>query len=121
MDARTVWLVIGFAGQALFFSRFLIQWLASERRRQSYVPTAFWFLSIGGGLTLLAYAIHRRDPVFIVGQATGILIYGRNLWFIYGPRGRGGGEPPRGSEGRSGTVQRVRLTSDEDRIDKTNG
>jgi lipid-A-disaccharide synthase-like uncharacterized protein len=90
VDAGTLWLVIGFAGQALFFSRFFVQWLASEKRRESYIPRAFWFLSLGGGLTLLAYAIHRRDPVFIVGQATGILIYGRNLWFIYGPRGRRG-------------------------------
>jgi lipid-A-disaccharide synthase-like uncharacterized protein len=90
VDAGTLWLVIGFAGQALFFSRFFVQWLASEKRRESYIPRAFWFLSLGGGLTLLAYAVHRRDPVFIAGQATGILIYGRNLWFIYGPRGRRG-------------------------------
>jgi lipid-A-disaccharide synthase-like uncharacterized protein len=92
VDAGTLWLVIGFAGQALFFSRFFVQWLASEKRRESYIPRAFWFLSLGGGLTLLAYAIHRRDPVFIAGQATGILIYGRNLWFIYGPRGRRGAQ-----------------------------
>jgi lipid-A-disaccharide synthase-like uncharacterized protein len=90
VDAGTLWLVIGFGGQALFFSRFFVQWLASEKRRESYIPRAFWFLSLGGGLTLLAYAVHRRDPVFIAGQATGILIYGRNLWFIYGPRGRRG-------------------------------
>lgn len=88
MDAHTVWYAVGFAGQALFFSRFFVQWLASERRRESHVPNAFWFLSIGGGLTLLAYAIWRRDPVFILGQSTGILIYSRNLWFIYGPKGR---------------------------------
>ena len=91
MGADTTWYAVGFAGQALFFSRFLVQWLASEKRRQSHIPNAFWFLSIAGGLTLLAYAIFRRDPVFIAGQATGILIYGRNLWFIYRPRGRAGG------------------------------
>ena len=62
-----------------------MQWIASERRKQSVVPTAFWFFSIGGGLVLLTYAIHRRDPVFIAGQATGLLIYGRNLWFIFRP------------------------------------
>jgi lipid-A-disaccharide synthase-like uncharacterized protein len=90
MDADTTWYIVGFAGQALFFSRFFVQWLASEKRRESYIPPAFWFLSIGGGLTLLAYAIWRRDPVFILGQATGILIYCRNLWFIYGPPGRRG-------------------------------
>ena len=86
----SVWLVIGFLGQGLFFARFLVQWIASERQRRSVIPTAFWFFSIGGGLVLLSYAVHRRDPVFIAGQATGILIYGRNLWFIYGPRGRRG-------------------------------
>jgi len=80
-----VWLVIGFFGQALFFGRFFVQWLASERRKASVVPTAFWFFSMGGGLVLLAYAIHRKDPVFIVGQATGLFIYLRNLWFIYRP------------------------------------
>ena len=79
----TVWLVIGFLGQGLFFTRFFVQWIASERRRQSVIPTAFWFFSIGGGLVLLSYAIHRRDPVFIAGQATGLLIYSRNLWFIF--------------------------------------
>ncbi|MFQ5719534.1 MAG: lipid-A-disaccharide synthase N-terminal domain-containing protein [Acidobacteriota bacterium] len=86
MTRDAIWLWIGFAGQALFFGRFFIQWLASERRKQSVIPTAFWFLSIGGGLVLLGYAIHRRDPVFIVGQTTGLLIYSRNLWFIYRPR-----------------------------------
>lgn len=81
-----VWMGIGFAGQALFSARFLVQWIASERRRKSVVPTAFWFLSIFGGLVLLAYALYRRDPVFIVGQLTGVFIYSRNLWFIYHPR-----------------------------------
>ncbi|HSH27868.1 MAG TPA: lipid-A-disaccharide synthase N-terminal domain-containing protein, partial [Wenzhouxiangella sp.] len=61
------WLAVGFFGQALFSARFLVQWIASERARRSVVPLAFWLLSIGGGLTLLIYAIHRRDPVFIVG------------------------------------------------------
>ena len=88
MDKSTVWLAVGFAGQAFFFSRFFVQWLASERRKESVVPRVFWFLSLGGGLMLLSYAIHRRDPVFIVGQSTGVLIYGRNLWFIYGRKDR---------------------------------
>lgn len=60
-----------------------MQWIASERRKESVVPTAFWFFSIGGGAILLSYAIHRRDPVFIAGQAMGLLIYSRNLWFIF--------------------------------------
>lgn len=80
----STWTVIGFIGQALFGSRFLVQWIASEMRGESYVPLAFWFLSVAGGATLLAYAIHRRDPVFTVGQGGGLLIYLRNLWLIYG-------------------------------------
>ena len=79
------WILIGFLGQALFFGRFFVQWIASERRKQSVIPAAFWYLSIGGGLVLLCYSIHRRDPVFIVGQATGLFIYCRNLWFIHRP------------------------------------
>ncbi len=83
MRAASLWIVIGFAGQALFFSRFLVQWLVSERRGESVVPKAFWFLSIGGGLLLLTYAIYRRDPVFIAGQSIGLFVYLRNLWWIY--------------------------------------
>ena len=85
MDAKHIWLIVGFLGQALFFGRFFVQWIASERRKESVIPRSFWFLSIGGGLILLLYSIHRRDPVFIVGQATGLFIYTRNLWFIYRP------------------------------------
>jgi lipid-A-disaccharide synthase-like uncharacterized protein len=85
LEHNPVWLAIGFIGQALFFGRFFVQWLASERRRQSVVPRSFWYLSLAGGAVLLAYAIHRRDPVFILGQATGFLIYTRNLWFIHRP------------------------------------
>jgi lipid-A-disaccharide synthase-like uncharacterized protein len=82
MDSNVIWLGVGFAGQAFFSARFLVQWLASERARRSVVPIAFWFLSLFGGATLLAYAIWRLDPVFIVGQAGGLLIYGRNLFLI---------------------------------------
>ena len=81
MEPRA-WLLIGFVGQACFFGRFLIQWIVSERRRQSVVPVAFWYFSIVGGVILLAYAIHRRDPVFIVGQAVGLFVYARNLYLI---------------------------------------
>jgi lipid-A-disaccharide synthase-like uncharacterized protein len=76
------WTLVGFLGQALFFSRFLVQWIASERKKESVVPIHFWYFSIGGGLTLLIYSIHRVDPVFIVGQAAGLLVYGRNLYLI---------------------------------------
>lgn len=83
MDAKHIWIAIGFFGQALFFGRFFVQWIASERRQESVIPRSFWFLSVSGGLILLLYSIHRRDPVFIAGQATGMFIYTRNLWFIY--------------------------------------
>ena len=76
------WLAIGFAGQFLFAARFIVQWIASEKRRASHVPLAFWILSIVGGSIMLAYAIHRRDPVFIVGQASGLIVYLRNLMLI---------------------------------------
>jgi len=79
---ETVWVAVGFGGQALFFSRFLVQWIATERQRRSVVPVTFWYLSIGGGLVLLSYAIFRGDPVFIAGQSCGLLIYCRNLWFV---------------------------------------
>ncbi len=78
----TLWLAIGFAGQLLFTSRFLVQWIASERSGRSIVPLAFWWFSLAGGLTLLAYALWRRDPVFAIGQASGLLIYARNLVLI---------------------------------------
>ena len=73
------WYVIGFVGQLMFSSRFFVQWLASERSQRVVIPVAFWYLSLLGGLALLVYAIHRRDPVFAVGQGAGLLVYGRNL------------------------------------------
>lgn len=82
MDKTTVWLIIGFLGQACFFARFFVQWLASERRKKSIFPIAFWYFSILGGVILFSYALYRGDPVFILGQATGLVIYFRNLYFI---------------------------------------
>ncbi|MBU0507948.1 lipid-A-disaccharide synthase N-terminal domain-containing protein [bacterium] len=76
-------MIIGFLAQGLFASRFFVQWIASERKGRSVVPVQFWFLSLGGGLLLLFYAIHRHDPVFILGQGGGLVIYGRNLMLIY--------------------------------------
>lgn len=78
----TAWLAVGFAGQALFASRFAVQWLCSERARRSIIPVAFWYISILGGATLLAYALWRRDPVFIVGQGLGLFVYVRNLTLL---------------------------------------
>ena len=82
MDRDTMWLIIGFAGQVCFSSRFFVQWLASERLKKSVIPNAFWYFSIFGGTALLSYALYRKDPVFIMGQSTGLLIYFRNLYFI---------------------------------------
>ncbi len=82
MSPERLWLLVGFLGQALFSARFIVQWVASERARRSIVPHAFWFLSLAGGATLLAYAIYRQDPVFIVGQGAGLFIYLRNLVLI---------------------------------------
>jgi lipid-A-disaccharide synthase-like uncharacterized protein len=76
------WAVLGFAAQGLFTMRFLVQWLASERVGRSVIPVAFWWFSIGGGLLLLIYALYRKDAVFIAGQAFGILVYVRNLYFV---------------------------------------
>lgn len=76
------WLIIGLAGQIVFGLRFLVQWICSERRKESYIPLAFWYLSLLGGAILLAYAIHRQDPVFILGQSMGVIVYVRNLVLI---------------------------------------
>ena len=75
-------LAFGFAGQAMFSARFLIQWIASERSRKSVVPVLFWYFSLGGGLTLFIYALYREDPVFMLGQGFGLIVYIRNLWLI---------------------------------------
>jgi lipid-A-disaccharide synthase-like uncharacterized protein len=80
--SETIWLCIGLVGQGLFSMRFFVQWLASERQRQSVIPTAFWYFSLAGGLVLLAYAVWRADPVFVIGQASGLAIYSRNLYFV---------------------------------------
>lgn len=79
MTSSFIWLIVGFVGQAAFVTRFLLQWLYSEYKRRSAFPMAFWYASILGGMILLSYAIYKRDPVFIVGQAGGLIIYLRNL------------------------------------------
>ena len=76
------WVLLGFVAQFFFTMRFLVQWIASERAKRSVVPIAFWFFSLFGGALLLLYAISRQDPVFIAGQAMGLVIYIRNLWLI---------------------------------------
>jgi lipid-A-disaccharide synthase-like uncharacterized protein len=82
------WLIIGFIAQVLFFMRFLIQWVVSEKKGESVIPIQFWYLSIAGSLMLLAYSIWRKDPVFILGQCMGSVIYVRNLSLIYRKQSR---------------------------------
>ena len=81
-DADHIWLAVGMIGQLLFSARFFLQWLVSEKHKRSIIPVSFWWFSIGGSAVLLAYAIRRADPVFILGQGSGFFIYMRNLWLI---------------------------------------
>ena len=96
-----IWLSIGFLAQLMFSMRFIVQWIASERAKRSIVPEMFWYFSFAGGVMLFAYAIYRLDPVFMLGQGTGLLIYARNIYFIWQQRGRqgassdGAAAPPR--------------------------
>jgi lipid-A-disaccharide synthase-like uncharacterized protein len=83
MTTEHVWVGVGLLGQGLFSARFIVQWIASERRKKSVVPREFWYLSLAGALITLTYAIYRRDPVFILGYAPGLFIYARNLYFIH--------------------------------------
>ena len=82
LNIEMIWIAIGFLGQILFFLRFLFQWLESEKKRDSVIPYIFWYFSIGGGSFLLAYAIYRKDPIFILGQGMGLVVYFRNLMLI---------------------------------------
>jgi lipid-A-disaccharide synthase-like uncharacterized protein len=87
------WVGIGLGGQLLFMLRFIVQWIVSERARRSVIPVSFWWFSIAGAAILLAYAIHRRDPVFILGQSLGFFVYARNLWLIRAEHGPGRARP----------------------------
>jgi lipid-A-disaccharide synthase-like uncharacterized protein len=80
------WLIFGFIGQAMFTMRFIVQWIASEKKKESVIPVTFWYFSLGGGLILLAYAFRQMDPVFIVAYLLNPIIYSRNLYFIYKKR-----------------------------------
>jgi len=83
VTADRLWLILGLAGQAVFGGRFIVQWIASERRRESHIPLVFWYLSLIGGAITFAYAIHKKDAVFIIGQGSGLVVYIRNLMLIY--------------------------------------
>lgn len=86
MDAAKIWVIIGMIGQSVFFMRFVIQWIVSEKKKESVIPIQFWYLSIIGSLIVLAYAIYRKDPVFILGQSAGFAVYIRNIWLIHSKR-----------------------------------
>ena len=83
MTLDRAWLAFGLIGQVVFGARFIVQWIASERKRESHIPLMFWYLSIAGGIITTAYAIHKRDAVFIIGQGAGLVVYVRNLMLIY--------------------------------------
>jgi lipid-A-disaccharide synthase-like uncharacterized protein len=83
MTLDRAWLAFGLIGQVVFGARFVVQWIASERKRESHIPLTFWYLSIAGGIITTAYAIHKHDAVFIVGQGAGLVVYVRNLMLIY--------------------------------------
>jgi lipid-A-disaccharide synthase-like uncharacterized protein len=82
-STELVWLTIGLAGQCLFMARFIVQWIHSERHQQSLIPVSFWYLSLLGGLIVLAYGLHKLDPVIILGQLPGTIVYSRNLVLIH--------------------------------------
>lgn len=82
-NVELIWLTVGFLAQSMFSMRFIIQWIASEKAKQSIVPEAFWYFSFIGGFMLFIYALHRMDPVFILGQGTGLFIYSRNIYLIW--------------------------------------
>lgn len=82
MSKFDLWLIVGLTGQLLFSLRFIVQWLASEKEQKSIIPVSFWYFSISGSFLLLTYAIYRQDPVFILGQSMGFVIYIRNLVLI---------------------------------------
>ena len=81
--SELIWIAVGLAAQCMFSMRFIVQWLATEKARASIIPETFWYFSFAGGAMLLAYAIYRMDPVFILGQAMGLVIYARNIYFIW--------------------------------------
>ena len=102
MTVDRLWLAFGLLGQIVFGARFIVQWIASERKRESHIPIVFWYISILGGIILTAYAIHKRDAVFIIGQGAGLIVYIRNLMLIY--RSRRQFIPPAERSGAAGSA-----------------
>ena len=83
-----IWITLGFLGQSAFFMRFLLQWIETEKKKESIIPASFWYFSLAGGILLLLYAVHKKDMVFIVGQSGGIFVYARNIYFNLNKRNR---------------------------------
>lgn len=81
--SELIWLAVGLIGQTLFFMRFLVQWIVSEKEKRSVIPDIFWWFSISGGVILLAYALHRKDIVFTLGQSIGVFVYVRNIMLLH--------------------------------------
>jgi lipid-A-disaccharide synthase-like uncharacterized protein len=102
-DDTLPWIAIGLAGQSAFFARFLVQWVASERAGESYIPLSFWYLSILGSLVMLGYAIHRKEPIFLLGQLPNVFVYARNIVLI---KRRGGDGSPSGAPVGAGGAAR---------------
>ena len=86
ITGQNIWMAVGFVGQVIFGMRFIVQWIATERKKKSVVPVAFWYLSLAGTIVLLSYSIYKLDPVFIAGFSLNMIIYLRNLYFIHLPR-----------------------------------
>lgn len=105
------WVTIGFAGQVVFMSRMIVQWIAAERQRDAVIPVAFWWLSLAGGLISLAYAVHKLDPVFMVAQGLGTLVYLRNLMLIH--RHAAEGQAPRSANGAIPAPRSMRVDAGE--------
>jgi lipid-A-disaccharide synthase-like uncharacterized protein len=102
--------VLGFVAQAMFTGRFLVQWIESERQGRSVIPIAFWLFSIAGGILLFAYALYRRDPVFILGQGFGVFVYARNLWLVLRERkqeAKAGAAKPKRASAKQAGVKRI--------------
>jgi lipid-A-disaccharide synthase-like uncharacterized protein len=102
-DDTLPWIVIGLFGQSAFFARFLVQWVASERAGESYIPLSFWYLSILGSLVMLVYAIHRKEPIFLLGQLPNVFVYARNIILI--KRNGGVGSPSGAPVGAGGAAR----------------
>lgn len=116
LSGMSLWVKIGFLGQAAFTARFVVQWIASEKKRDSVVPVAFWWLSLVGGMILLAYAAHNRDPVIIVGQAMGLVVYARNLMLVERARRRAVKRLRRSESETAGTSRPHRVDAAERKV-----